>query len=114
MSPRRCIERPVVNVAMEEEMRQLHVRLDSMETTQIREPKFGDVNESKSEYVEEEEFVGEQVVEDQLLRVVVKMGTKEKMEVPMCKVLELIHTHLGFPFPKFFPCLLFIIQCSIF
>jgi hypothetical protein len=31
MSPRRCRERPVVNATMEEEMRQLHARLDAME-----------------------------------------------------------------------------------
>jgi hypothetical protein len=30
MSPKRCRERPLVNAAMEEEMRQLHVRLESM------------------------------------------------------------------------------------
>jgi hypothetical protein len=30
------------------------------------------------------------------------------------KLLELLHTHLGFIFPKVFPCLLVIIQSPIF
>jgi hypothetical protein len=51
MPPRRHRDRPVVNAAMEEEMRQLHARLDSMETTQRREPDVGDVSESENEYV---------------------------------------------------------------
>jgi hypothetical protein len=68
---------------MEEEMRQLRARLDAMETTQRRAPEAGDVSEDESENIEEEEVVGEQATEERLLRVVVKMGTREKMEVPM-------------------------------
>jgi hypothetical protein len=83
MPPRRCRERPVVNATMEEEMRQLRARLDAMETTQRRAPETGDVSEAESEDIEEEEVVGEQATEERLLRVVVKMGTREKMEVPM-------------------------------
>jgi hypothetical protein len=47
-------ERLVVNAAMEEEMGQLHVRMDAMETTQRRAPKAGDVSEAESEDIEEE------------------------------------------------------------
>jgi len=54
MSPRRHRERPVVNVAMEEEMRQFSGMLDAMETTQIRAPKVGDISEAESEDVEAE------------------------------------------------------------
>jgi hypothetical protein len=56
--------RPIENPSMEEEMRQLCARLDAMETTQRRAPDVGDISEAKSEDVEEEEAVGEQVVEE--------------------------------------------------
>jgi len=36
---------------MEKEMRQLRAKLASMETTQKRELKTGDVNEAENEYV---------------------------------------------------------------
>ena len=52
MSLRRRRLRPVVNTTMEEEMRQLHARMDAMETTQRREPKDGDVSEAESEDIE--------------------------------------------------------------
>jgi hypothetical protein len=64
LSPRRHKERPVVNVAMEEEMIQLRARLDAMETTQRRALDVGDVDEVESEDVEEEEVVGEQATEE--------------------------------------------------
>jgi len=38
MSPRRHRDRSVVNVVMEEYMRQLHARLDAMEIAQRRAP----------------------------------------------------------------------------
>jgi hypothetical protein len=73
MPPRRLKERLVVNTTMEEEMRQLRARLDAMETAQRRAPNVGDVSESENEYVEAKEVVGEQSVEERLLRVVVKL-----------------------------------------
>jgi hypothetical protein len=45
---------------MEEEMRQLDVTLDSMESTQRREPYVGDVSDVESENTEEEKFIGEE------------------------------------------------------
>jgi hypothetical protein len=81
MPPKRCRERSVVNAAMEEETRQLCARLESMETTQRRAPKFGDLIKTENEYVEVEEVVGEQEAKGKYLRVVVKMGTREKIEV---------------------------------
>jgi hypothetical protein len=83
MSPRRCRERPVVNTAMGEEMRQICARLDAMETTQRRAADMGDIDESENEDVEVEEVAGEQAVEERLLRFVVKMGTRVKNEIPM-------------------------------
>jgi hypothetical protein len=50
---------------------------------QRRAPIVGDVSESKNEDVEGEEVAGEQAVEERLLRAVVKMGTREKIEVLM-------------------------------
>jgi hypothetical protein len=64
-------------------MKQLHAWLDAMETTQRRAPEGGDVIEVESEYVEAKEVVGEQAAEKLLLRAIIKMGTKEKIEVPM-------------------------------
>jgi len=56
MLPRRCRERPMVN---DEEMRQLHARLDAMETSHRRAPEAGDISEDKSKDVEAEEVAGE-------------------------------------------------------
>jgi hypothetical protein len=83
MPSRRHRERPVANATMEEEMRQLRARLDAMEATQRRAPETGDVSDTESENPEEEEVVGEEAVEERLLRAVVKLGTRAKMEVPM-------------------------------
>ena len=66
-------------------MRRLRARLDAMETVQRRSHDVGDISEAKSEDVEGEEVAGEQAVEERLLRVVVKLGTREKMEVPLYK-----------------------------
>jgi hypothetical protein len=62
-------------------MRQLRARLDAMETTQRREPDVGDISEAESEEMEVEGAAGEEVAEECLLRVVVKMGAREKIEV---------------------------------
>jgi adenine-specific DNA methylase len=83
MPPRRRRDRLVVNAAMEGDMIQLHASLDAMETTQRREPNVGDFSESENEDVEAEEVVGEQAAKERLLRVFVKLGTIEKIEVPM-------------------------------
>jgi hypothetical protein len=60
MPLRRCRDRPMVNASMEEEMRQIRARLDTMETMQRREPDVGGVIKSENEYVEVEEVAGEQ------------------------------------------------------
>jgi len=51
--------------------------------TQRRAHEAGDASEAESEEVEAEEVVGEKETEERLLRVVVKMGARAKMEIPM-------------------------------
>jgi hypothetical protein len=67
-------------------MRQLCAKLDTMETTQIRALEVRDVSEDESEYVEEEEVAREQATKEQLLRAIVKLGTRANMEVSMYEV----------------------------
>ena len=76
-------DKPVANPTMEEEMRRLLAGLDVMETAQRRAPYAGDMSEDESEEVEVEGDAGEDAVEEGLLRAVVKMGSREKMEIPM-------------------------------
>jgi hypothetical protein len=83
MPPRRHRDILVTNPTMEEEMRRLHARIYAMETAQRRAPDAGDISEAESEEVEVEGAAGEDVAEECLLRVVVKMGAREKMEIPM-------------------------------
>jgi len=54
-----------------------------METTQRREFDASDINRAKSEDKEVEGDVEGDVAEECLLKVVVKMEAREKMEVPM-------------------------------
>jgi hypothetical protein len=81
--PRRCVEPPVGNRDMEREMKELRARLDSMETMQRRAPDAGDINDAENEEVEFEEFVVEDVVEEILLKEVVKLGARAKIYMPM-------------------------------
>jgi hypothetical protein len=60
MSLRRQKERYVFIATMEEEMRQLHATLDSMESTQRRAPYVEDVRDVESENTEEEKVIGEE------------------------------------------------------
>jgi hypothetical protein len=71
--------------AMEREMRELHARLDAMETTQRRTPDTGDISEAKSENEAgaEEEVVAEDAAEERLFKVVARIGAREKMDIPM-------------------------------
>ena len=71
-----------VNLEMEEEMRRIKMRLDTMEKTQRRSPYTGDISEAEREEIEVEEDVVEDVVEDRLLKVVSRIGAREKIEVP--------------------------------
>jgi hypothetical protein len=54
-----------------------------MEATQRRALDAGDINDAESEEVEVEEAAGENVVEEHLLREVVRLGARTKIKVPM-------------------------------
>jgi hypothetical protein len=83
MFPRRRAEPHVENRAMEREMRELCARLDAMETAQRRAHDVGDVNDAENEEVEVKEVAVEDAAEECLLKVVVKLGDREKIEIPM-------------------------------
>jgi len=54
-----------------------------MEAAQRRAPDDGDISDAESEEVEVEKDAGENVVEERLLRAVVRLGARAKIEVPM-------------------------------
>jgi hypothetical protein len=83
MLPRRHAEPPIANRAVEREMRELCVRLDVMDTVQSREPNVGDVSDAEREEIEFEESIGEYASEERLLKAVVKLGAREKIDIPM-------------------------------
>jgi hypothetical protein len=68
---------------MEEEMRQIGMRLDTMETSQRRAPDARDISEAESKEEEVEENVVEDVAQDRLIKVVSNIGVRERIEVPM-------------------------------
>jgi hypothetical protein len=77
------VEPPLANRVVEREMRELRARLEAMEAAQRRAPDAGDISDAESEEVEVEEAAGENVVEERLLRAVVRLGARAKIEVPM-------------------------------
>jgi hypothetical protein len=83
MPPRKHVEPPIENRAMEREMRELCASLDAMETTQRKEPDVGDVSDAENEEMEVEEVVAKDVVEECLLKAVVKLGSRAKIDIPM-------------------------------
>jgi hypothetical protein len=77
------VEPPLVNRAVEREMQKVHARLETMEATQRRAPDAGDISDAESEEVEVEEAAGENIAEERLLRAVVRLGARAKIEVAM-------------------------------
>jgi Icc-related predicted phosphoesterase len=76
--------RQVPNLAMEREIRDIHARLEDMETTQRCTYGVGDVSEYESEYEarhEREEVTAEDAVNERLIRAVARMGAREKMDI---------------------------------
>ena len=71
------------NHVVEREVRELRARLEAMEAMQRRTPSTEDVSEEESEEIEVEEVIGEDVAEEHLLKIVLKLGTRDKVEVPM-------------------------------
>jgi hypothetical protein len=65
------------------EMRELRARLEVMEAMQRRTHAVEDASDVESEKIEVEEVAGEDMVEERFLKVVVKLGARAKMDVPM-------------------------------
>jgi len=77
------VEQPLANQDVEREMQELRARLEAMEASQRRTPDAGDINDVESEEVEVEEYIEEDVSKELLLREVVRLGSKAKIEVQM-------------------------------
>jgi hypothetical protein len=83
MSSRIPVDPPIVNRVVGREMRELRARLEAMEAMQRKAPVARDVSDAKSEEIEIEEATWEDVAKKRLLKVVVKLGAREKINVPM-------------------------------
>ena len=64
-------------------MRELRARLEAMEAMQRGTSTAGDVSDAESEEIEVEEAIGEDVGAARFLKVVMKLGARAKMDVPM-------------------------------
>jgi hypothetical protein len=82
MPPRIRTGPPIENRVVGREVRELRARLEAMEAMQRRTPTTEDVSDAESEEIEVEEAIGEDEGEERLLKVVVKLGAREKMDVP--------------------------------
>jgi hypothetical protein len=83
MSPRILVDPPILNHVVGREMRELHTRLEVMEAMQRRTPAAEDISDAESKEIEVEEAIGEYVVEELLLKVVLKFAARSKIDVPM-------------------------------
>jgi hypothetical protein len=64
----------------------LHARMEAMEMAQRHATNVGDLSDSESENEAEdegEEVVAEDATNERLLRVVTRMGAREKMDIPV-------------------------------
>jgi hypothetical protein len=70
---------------VEREMRELHARLDAMETTKRCTVDTGDTSEadSENEAGHGEEFSVKDAVDECLFKAVARIGAREKMKIPM-------------------------------
>jgi hypothetical protein len=85
MPPRRR-DRPMLDPAVEREMRKLCARLHAIETAQRRTVDAGDINEAESENEvgnEGEEVAVKDVVDERLFKAIARIGAREKMDIPM-------------------------------
>jgi hypothetical protein len=77
--PQRRRDRPMPDLAVEREMRELCAKLDSMETAQRHTVNAGDINEDESENEarhEGEEVAIEDAADEHLFRVVSRIGAR--------------------------------------
>jgi hypothetical protein len=86
------VDTPLSNRFVERDMRELREILEVMEAKQRRAPDAGDISDVESEEVEVEEFARENVVEECFLRVVFRLGARDKIEVPMYEGLDWIRS----------------------
>jgi hypothetical protein len=77
--------RQMPDLVMAREMRDLRARLEDMETTQRRTVSIGDLSDSESEIEVEhkEEVLAEDAENEHLIRVISRMGAREKMDIPV-------------------------------
>jgi hypothetical protein len=70
---------------MEKEMRDLHARLEDMETAQRRTVSARDLSDSESEIEaeQEEEVAAEDAANERLIRAIARMGARAKMDIPV-------------------------------
>jgi hypothetical protein len=83
MPPRRR-DRPMLDPAVEREMRELCARIDAMETAQRHTVDVGDINEVEIENEarnEGEEVAVKDAADEFLFRVVARIGAREKMDI---------------------------------
>jgi hypothetical protein len=81
--------RQMPDPTIEREMHELCARLEDMETAQRRTTGAGDLSDSKSEDEaghEGEEVTAKDAANERLIRVVARMGAKEKMDIPVYKL----------------------------
>jgi hypothetical protein len=84
--PLRRRDKPMHDPTIEREMHELCSRLDAMETAQRHTIDARDFSEAESENEaghEGEEFIVEDAADEQLFRVVARIGAREKMEITM-------------------------------
>jgi hypothetical protein len=85
MPPRRR-ERPMPDLAVEREMCELRASLDAMETAQSFTVKVGNISEAESDNEagnEGEEVATKDAADECLFRVVVRIGARAKMDIPV-------------------------------
>jgi hypothetical protein len=83
MSSRVCIGPPIENRVVGREVRDLCARLEVMEEIQRRTYATRDLSDAESEEIEFEEAIGEAAGNKRFLKVVMKLGAREKIDVPM-------------------------------
>jgi hypothetical protein len=78
-------ERTLPDPTVEREMRELHAQLDAMETSHRKTPDTRDISEAESENEvgAKEKFVAEDTAEECLFKSVARIGSKEKLDIPM-------------------------------
>jgi hypothetical protein len=64
-------------------MQELRERMEVMEAAHRRAPEAGDISDAKSEEIEAKEATREHVAEERMLREVVILGARAKIEAPM-------------------------------